>query len=213
MVIDFIEVNPELRYKVQSFLSNINSEQVLELFDKFNNESLFEGFKMQKERIVVSSPYESLSTSDMTSEDRQAIEGLLKKAYGNSFDAAKMLSSKINSVVVGRGEEQIVACIYMDAERIYSVAATRGIMLIKMIRDIVRNNYNIWGTINSSNTKLISIALMGGMRIEDDAKVVQKILTYKDPKYATELRVRRDDGLLAFDQVTSDDYPQVMVRN
>ena len=217
IVVEIIRKHPELKYKIQSFCGNINSEQVLKWFRNYDGDELFDEFVMRKEKVKIANlTYESLSFEEITPFDKEALIDLLRKSYGESSDEKKLLSPNINSVIIERENGKIITCCCMDGERIYAVASINALKLIKMFRDIVHSNYNIWVTIGATNSKMIAIALIAGMSLETNPEVIKKILRSKDLKYSGHpdiLRVYSKDGSTVFDKENSNDYPQILMRN
>lgn len=217
LVVDIIRKHPELRYKIQSFCGNINSEQALEWFRSYGGTELFTEFAMRKGKVKISNPiYESLNLNKITPSDRESLTNLLHKSYKESFDEKKLLPSNVNSVIIEREGNEIVSCCCMDGERMYSAASRNGLKLIRLFRDIVHSNYNIWATADAVNAKIIVILLVAGMNIEINPEVIQKILKSKDPKYSEHpeiLHIYSMGQLTIFDKETNADYPQILLRN
>lgn len=213
-VVKIIRDHPELKYKIQSFCGNINSEQAIDLFKNYGGEELFKNFTMRKEKVKITNPkYQSLNMADTSEKTMSALIELFKQSYKDAYDEKKLFPPNINHVIIEKEGEKIITCCCMDGERIYSAASINGLGLIKIFHDVVHNNYNIWGTVDASNAKVIAITLMAGMKLEFNHDIVKKIMESKDQKYKDTLRVYTKNHLTVFDKENSKDYPQVLVRN
>jgi len=97
--------------------------------------------------------------------------------------------------------------------RIYSVAAREGTDWIAIVADLVKNNYNIWCTVDCDNHKIQALCSIAGLTMEMNPKVVRKILDAKSGKYV-DSSMYVHNGMLVFRKNNRpDDYPQILLRS
>lgn len=200
-----------LKLKVEALCGNINSEQVYEFFG-IENQSIFDGMARKKAKLEISSPgFTSVSVAELDESDRTEIIELIKSGYGKHFDSSKVFAPNISSVVFERRSGKIVACCTIDGERPYSVAAREGVDWVGVLAELVRNNYNVWGTVDCNNPKIQALCSIAGMSIETNPEVIRKILATKTDKYRV-VEIYEYNGMVVFRKKDMDDYPQVLVR-
>jgi hypothetical protein len=91
------------------------------------------------------------------------------------------------------------------------VAARKGVDWVGVLAELVRNNYNVWGTVDCDNPKIQALCSIAGMSIETNPEVIRKILATKTDKYK-DVEIYEYNGMTVFRKRDKDDYPQVLVR-
>lgn len=212
-IVEFARTNPSFRYKIASFCGNLNSEEVYGLFGE-DAQDIFEGIEKKKSKLVASNPqYISIPLAELTEGDKVEVTRLLRAGYGKHFDASKVFSGNVNSVVIQRGEKGIQSCCLVDGERLYSVAARKGTDWIAIIADLAKNNYNVWCTVDCNNPKIQALCSIAGLTIETNPQVIRKILETKTEKYR-DINIYEFNGMVVFKKNNEpDDYPQVLLRS
>lgn len=212
-IVEFVRTHQKFKYKIASFCGNLNSEEVYRFFGA-ENQDIFEGIDKKRHKLVVtSSQYTSVTTEELSEKDKVEITRLLRGGYGKHFDESKVFAENVNSVVIARKNGRINACCLADGERPYSVAAREGSDWIDIIADLVKNNYNIWCTVDCNNPKIQALCSLAGLTMETNPQVVRKILQTKSDKYK-DLKLYEHNGMLVFRKNGQpDDYPQILLRS
>lgn len=211
-VVQLIRTDPSFKYKIASFCGNLNSEQVYDFFPD-NAQDIFEGVDKKKPKLSVDSHYTSVKIDDLPQEDREEIVRLMKNGYGKHYDESKLFAGNVNSAVYERRDGKIRSCCLVDGERMYSVAARDGSDWMAIVADLVKNNYNVWCTVDCNNPRIQAFCSIAGLSIENNPETIRKILTTKSGKYK-DVEIYELNGLVVFKKKDKpDDYPQVLLRS
>lgn len=195
--IAYMYEHKELEYLFKPIFFNLNSGVAVS-FLRNNEQILLRNINIKKEKLLVSSKdFYSQKISDLPNTKREAIYSMMSKAYRESFEKSKFLSTNLNSLVYKEKAGEILSCALVDDERIYSFAAKDSMHLIELIREIKKNNYNIWGTIDYNNTKIRALCMIAGLKIENNKDIIENILKTKCKGYQ-DIQISTRKGLTVF---------------
>lgn len=214
-VIALLETPSHWDYKLRSFMGNINSREVYELFNGLADmPTLMQRFDLRRAQWRVPIPYQAAHISNIAEEIRARIADFLSKIYGKSFNEAKLFSPQSTFAIWLEADNgELEAVLILENTRIYSVGGRSIEVLVKIIKDFISCNVGLWGTVDVKNTKMIQIVSDAGMYPETDPAIVDKILRYEYPKYGKglEINVDREGQTIFIDPETG--YAQVLFRN
>ncbi|HRI05917.1 MAG TPA: hypothetical protein PLV59_03175 [Candidatus Dojkabacteria bacterium] len=213
-VVKFFSDNPHMHYLLNSLMGNLNTSSVLEYFSE-EEKYIFNSITQKRELLKVGShEFHSIGKDSLDPNDHAAILDLMKKGYGDHFDENKLFSGNVDSVIMKVSDGEIISCTTVDGERLYSVAAKSALEWARVIQEASAHNYNVWGTVDAGNTKVLALCHLGGLKIEMDPQVVNKILTNNTTKYRNGVCIEIRKGFPVFwNPEYPDDYPQVLVRS
>ena len=107
----------------------------------------------------------------------------------------------------------MVSCAILQEERLYSIAAPNRFKLVKLLSEIVQNNYNIWATIAYDNTKIRAFCSLSGLKIENNPEIIEHILKTKSHRYNM-LEICEKDNMTTFKKGDiPNDKPQILMRS
>lgn len=210
----FIKENPQFKYKLKSLGGNLNSEEVYCLFTE-EYAYLLDGIDSKKDKLIVTdAKYQSLTIDELSQDQINQINGLIKTAFNKHYDETKFSMRNFNSVVIEVDDKtKIASCCLVDGERLYTAAARNSKNWSDLIAHIAKSNYNVWCTVDSGNPKIQALCSVAGLKIETNEKVIRKILDAKSDKYKG-MNVKVIDGLTTFTKGNStNDYPQILLRS
>lgn len=212
LVIEYFRRNPNRRHKLKSLLGNINSKEILNLFDAYNTNDIFEGMELKRSFLKVSDKYRACPIDLLDSIIRNKIADLITSQYGRRLNKNKIFNNKINSVVYELDNKQnVVACCLIDRERIYSVAATNEDLIVNLVSDLCNNNYNVWATVSMSNKHIIDLSVKAGLRLVNDPETMRKILMANYPEYGNRIITKINGSYTTFSKLDSEDIEQVLL--
>ena len=214
MVIEFFAENPHRRHKLKPLFGNINSGQVLSLFEAFDTKNILDGLNKKKNKLNVSDRFHSVPIEELEPAIKAKLSAFIASRFGKRFDPSKLFNDKINSVayeIDGLGD--ILSCCQIDGERLYATSAVSSEKIVELVGDLCRNNYNVWSTISISSTLLINLCPLAGLNIVEDPVLVEKIITNNYPQYKGKLLIGKKRGHAVFSKTDSDDTPQVLVMS
>jgi len=214
MVIEFFTENPHRRHKLKPLFGNINSGQVLSLFENFDTNNILDGLDKKKNKLNVSGRFHSFSVEDLEPEIKVKLSAFIASRFGKRFDPTKLFNNKVNSVTYEIDSAgSILSCCQIDGERLYATSAVSSEKIVELVGDLCRNNYNVWSTISISSTLLINLCPSAGLNIVEDPALVEKIITNNYPQYKGKLVIEIKRGHTVFSKIGSDDTPQVLVMS
>jgi len=211
-VIDYFANNPSELPELQKICNNLNSREVLNLFDGYDTKGIFDSIKSQKPVLETSEKYKSVAIESLDSDIRQNIINLAKKSYGRRLDLDKLFNDKINSVVYEiNNQNEVISCCLISGERIYAIASTNADSIVNLVRDLCQNNYSVWATISQSNRYLIDLAQKAGLKLIENPGIIEKILTNNYPEYIDRVLINEQGRHVTFTKKDSDDTEQVLL--
>lgn len=212
--IDFFAKNPDRKHKLSPLFGNINSGQVVKMFENFDTKGILDDIDFKKQRLEISTDYISCPVSELNEAVKDKITALIKEKFGKKFEEQKLFNHKVNSVVYKlNSTEDVDACLLIDGERIYLATAVDTTQLVSIVSDLCNHNYNIWTTISSSHNLLISLSQKAGLHIVNDSELVKKVLISNYPEYDGRLVVEIKKGWVIFTKIDSNDAPQVLLTS
>jgi len=214
MVIDFFAKNPDRRHKLKPLFGNINSGQILNLFENFDTKGIFDDINMKKSKLNVSDVYFSNTVEELALDMKSKLSAFITSQFGKRFDSSKLFSSKINSVAYELDDKgDVISCCLIDGERLYATSAISSEKIVKLVSDLCKNNYNVWSTISITSMHLINLCPQAGLNIVENPALIEKILVNNYPKYKDQLIIETKRGHTVFSKKNSDDTPQVLVMS
>lgn len=214
MVINFFTENSNRRHKLKPLFGNINSGQILNLFENFDTKDIFDGIDMKKSKLNVSDMYFSDTVEELTLDMKSKLSAFVASQFGKRFDSSKLFNSKINSVAYELDDKgDVISCCLIDGERLYATSAVNSEKIVKLVSDLCRNNYNVWSTISITSMHLINLCPYAGLNVVEDPALVEKILVNNYPKYKGQLTIETKRGHTVFSKKDSDDTPQVLAMS
>lgn len=175
-VIDYFVNNPSELPELQRICDNLNSREVLNLFDSYDTKGIFDGINFIKPTLETSGKYTSIPIESLDEDIRQKIIDLAKKSYGRRLDLNKLFNDKINSVVYEvNNQNEVVSCCLISGERIYAIASADTDSIVNLVRDLCQNNYTVWATISLSSRHIIDLAQKAGLKLINSPSMIEKI--------------------------------------
>lgn len=210
-VIDYFANNPSKSHDLQSLFSNLNSKEVLDLFNGYDTRGILDTIHFKKPFLNVSAKYDSKPIDGLDDDMKDKITKLVTGIYGKHFDAAKLFNDKINSVAYEMSDNQLAACCLVDGERLYAVASRKANNIVALVHDLCRNNYNVWATISVNSERIIDLAVQASLKLVNNHQLIAKILMNNYPEYKDRILLEEINGRTAFTKKGSDDTPQVLL--
>ncbi len=209
----FLEQNPNLRYLIAPICGNLNSERALDYLGEYK-ERITMGLPTKKSKLEVKSPeFHSEEICNLTEKEKENISEIIRKGYRDRFEPSKLFDGYCNSVVWETENGEMISCAILNGERLYSAAAPNRFKWVRLISEIVQNNYNLWGTVAYDNTKIRALCELSGLKIENNPKIIEHILKAKSHKYNM-LEIDRRDNITVFKKGdVLEDQPQILVRS
>jgi len=212
--IDFFAKNPDRKHKLDPLFGNINSGEIIKMFEKFNTKGILDGIDFKKQKLEISADYISCPVSELNEDVRAKIGSLIREKFGKKFEEPKLFNHKVNSVVYKLSSiGNVEACLLIDGERIYLATAIDTTQLVNIVSDLCNHNYNIWTTISSSHNLLIALSQKAGLHVINDPSLVKKILISNYPEYDGRLVVEIKRGRAIFTKIDSNDSSQVLLTS
>lgn len=214
LVIDFFAKNPDRRYKLNPLFGNINSGEIIKMFEEYDTQGIFDGIDLKRQKLEVSTDYTSCQVEELDGATKTKIINLIKEKFGNEFDETKLFNKKVNSVVYKlNANEGVDACCLIDSERIYLATAVDATQIINIVSNLCNHNYNIWTTISFPHHLLMTLAQKAGLHVVNDPDLIKKILISNYPEYADRLIVEVKRGYSVFTKLDSSDEPQMLLTS
>ncbi len=214
MVIDFFAKNPHRRHKLKPLFGNINSGQILDLFEGYDTKGIFDDLNIKKQKLKVSDGFFSSSVEELVPDVKTKLSAFVASQFGKRFDPTKLFNDKINSVAYELDNEgNILSCCLIDGERLYATSAVNSEKIVELVANLCKNNYNVWSTISITSTLLINLCPKAGLNIVENYGLVEKIVTNNYPKYKGKLIIETKRGHTVFSKKDSDDTAQVLVMS
>lgn len=213
-IIDFFVKNPHRRHKLKPLFGNINSGQILNLFEGLDTQGIFDGLNIKKPKLKVSESFFSSTVDELDPDIKIKLSAFVASQFGKRFDPTKLFNDKINSVAYELdGDGKVLACCLINGERLYATSAVSSEKIVGLVADLCKHNYNVWSTISITSTLLINLCPKAGLNIVEDYDLVEKIVTNNYPKYRDRLIIETKRGHTVFSKKDSDDTPQVLVMS
>ncbi len=214
MFVDFFKNNPDKRRKLKSLFENINSGEVLKLFEDYDVEEIFNDFEIKKTRMDTSEGYMSSTIDQLDPEIQKGIRDLMISQFGKRLDPGKIFNKRVNSVVYELDSDgKVISSALMDGQRMYAVASTSPENMIKMVSNLIKNNYSVWTTISSSRKYLIEMSKTAGLKLVSNPDLVSKVLVSNYPEYSDRIITEVKENYAVFSKKDSDDGPQVLLMS
>lgn len=214
MFIDYFSNNPNRRHKLKPLFGNINSGQILKLFENFDTKDIFDGIDMKKSKLKVSNGYYSSAIAELDPAIRSKLSTFIASQFGKRFDPSKLFNDKINSVAYELDEKgDVISCCLIDGERLYTTSAVNSEKIVNLVSNLCKNNYNIWSTISITSTLLINLCPKAGLHVVEDSDLIEKILVSNYPGYKDKIVAETKRGHTVFSKKDSGDTPQVLVMS
>ncbi|MFA5633839.1 MAG: hypothetical protein WCY00_00830 [Candidatus Dojkabacteria bacterium] len=140
-------------------------------------------FKKKPKLNVSSEGFRSEEINKLSDSQKKNIFEIVKKAYQEEFQPSKVFNGDSNSVVLREENGKITSCCIIDSERLYAAAAKDRLSWVQLVSEIIRNNYNLWGTVQYRNTKIRALCSLAGLKLENNPQIIKKILKTKSYKY------------------------------
>jgi len=214
MVIDFFIKNPHRRHKLRPLFGNINSGQVLSLFENFDIGDILDDIDMKKSKLNVSDVYFSKTVEELAPDIKDKLSVFVASQFGKRFDSKKLFNEKVNSVAYELDDSgEIVSCCLMGGERLYATSSVNSEKIVSLVSDLCKHNYNVWSTISITSTHLINLCPKAGLHIVEDPALIERVLISNYPGYKDKLIIKTKRGHSVFSKEESNDTPQVLVMS
>lgn len=212
LVVNYFVDNPSEISDLKNIFGNINTKEVLDLFEGYDTKGIFENMPSKKQTLETSNRYNSVPIDQLDNEIRNKIIELAKKSYGGRLQFDKLFSDKINSVVYEIDDENnILSCCLISGERIYAIASVDADSIIGLVSDLCKHNHTVWTTISLSSKHIINLAQKAGLKLVSDPDLIRKILVNNYPEYQNKIIINQKRGMFVFVKEGSDDTEQVLL--
>jgi len=209
----FLKQNPNYKYLFDNICTSLNSEEALAYLGDYREDIVKNTYNKKPKLYVSSETFHSEEIEKLSNLQRKKIFEIVQKAYGKTFDPSKVFNGHSNSVVWQEKNEEIISCGIIDGERLYSAAAKDRLSWIRLVSEITKNNYNLWGTVDYRNTKIRALCSLAGLKLENNPQIIEKILKTKSHKYK-ELKISNCDGMTIFRKGdVPQEKPQILMRS
>lgn len=212
LVVDYFVDNPSEISDLRSIFGNINTKEVLDLFEGCDTKGIFEDMPSKKQILETSHKYNSVPIDHLDDEIRNKIIELAKKSYGRRLQLDKLFSDKINSVVYEIDDKNnILSCCLISGERIYAIASIDANSIVGLVSDLCKHNHIVWTTISLSRQHIINLAQKAGLKLVSNPDLIRKILINNHPEYQGRITIKQKQGLFVFVKEGLDDTEQVLL--
>lgn len=212
-VISLLEQKPYLNYLIKTISYSINSDEALAYLGDYKNDIADKIYRKKPKLNVLSEGFRSEEMDKLSDSQKKNIFEIIKKAYQEEFQPSKVFNGDSNSVVLREENGEITSCCIIDSERLYAAAAKDRLSWVQLVSEIIRNNYNLWGTVQYRNTKIRALCSLAGLKLENNPQIIKKILTTKSNKY-NNIEILDWEGTTIFrKRDVPEEKPQILMRS
>lgn len=214
LFVSYFTDNQDKRYKLSAIFGNINTSEVLQFFDGYDTSIIFDGLEQKKNKLIVTLPYFSKNINELDGDFKTKISNFVRDKFGKRFEESKLFNDKVNSVVYELDKNnELLCCCLVDNERLYATASKNSELLINLVENLCKNNYNIWSTVSINSKLLIAMSEKADLKIVKDPKLIEKILVGHYPQYKDHIVIEQKGEYNVFHKDNSDESPQVLLTS